>query len=454
MASVSRDKGGTKRLLFTDGDGERRAIRLGKVSVKSAETFRHRVESLLSAKLTGAAIDRETSAWLAELPDTMHKRLVRVGLAETREDDPAAKAKLGELLDRFVESATVKPSTKAAYKQTTDSLREHFGEGTPLSSVTPVGADAWRKALVESGLATATVAKRVKVAKAIFTKAVKWALIPSSPFADVRSGSQSNPDKAYYVASETIQAVLEACPDDEWRAIIALVRFAGLRCPSEVVGLKWGDVNWEKSRLTVRSPKTAGHGEGHAVRFVPIAPELRPILLALFDAADEGSEAVIPRLSDPRLNLRTHFRRIIQRAGDKPWPRLFHNLRASCAMDWCERFPGHAVASWLGHSPLIASKHYLHTRDSHFAAAAGIGEPFAIGGKGGDKRGAESGALAAQNAAQHPSAPNRTDSHDDEKTPCFAGDSQRDARQCEGVRSQSMGPEGLEPSRLFRDCGF
>jgi integrase len=452
MASVSRDKDGTKRILFADGDGERKAIRLGKASVKSAETFRHRVESLLSAKLTGAAIDRETAAWLADLPGTMHKRLVRVGLAESREDDPAVKATLGELLDRFVESASVKPSTRAAYKQTTDSLREHFGGNTPLASITAADADAWRKAIVDSGLATATVAKRVKVARTIFRKAVKWRLIPSSPFTDVRSGSQSNPDRAHYVASETIQAILTACPNDEWRAIIALGRYAGLRCPSEVFGLKWGDVNWEKSRLTVRSPKTAGHGEGHAVRFVPIAPELRPILLALFDQAEPGTEAVIPWLRSATQNLGTHFRRIITRAGVKPWPRLFHNMRASCATDWCERFPAHAVAGWLGHSPMIAARHYLQTRDSHFAAAAGIGEPLSNGGNGDEQSGAESGALVAQNAAQHPSAPNRTDSHDDEKTPCFVRDSQRNANEREGVRSRGMGHTGLEPVTSCVSC--
>jgi integrase len=46
----------------------------------------------------------------------------------------------------------------------------------------------------------------------------------------------------------------------------------GLRCPSEIAALRWGDVNWKRGRLMVRSVKTEGH-EGHAVRVVPIAPE-------------------------------------------------------------------------------------------------------------------------------------------------------------------------------------
>ncbi len=120
--------------------------------------------------------------------------------------------------------------------------------------------------------------------------------------------------------------------------------------------------------MTARSPKTAAH-DGHAVRIVPITPELRPILQALFDQAPEGSEAVVPRLTDPTTNLRTTFMKLITRAGYEPWPRLFHNMRASCATDWAEALPAHVVAKWLGHSPLVAAKHDLQTRDAHFEVA-------------------------------------------------------------------------------------
>jgi len=442
MASVSRDKSGTNRILFTDGDGERKAIRLGKMSVKDAESFRLRIESLLSAQHAGTSMDRKTAEWLAELPGTMHAKLVRAGLAEPREDDPAAKATLGELLDRFERSAAVKPATKAAYRQAIGSLREYFGDHTLLNALTTSHADEWHKSLKDSDLAPATVSKRVRVAKAIFTKAVKWNVIASSPFADLRAGSQCNPDRMHYVAPETIQAILKACPDDEWRAIIAMVRYAGLRCPSELVGMKWGDVNWDKSRLTVRSPKTAG--QGYAVRIVPIAPELRPILLAMFDQADEGAEAVIPRLNNARSNLRTHFQRIIQRSGEQPWPRLFHNLRASCAMDWCERFPAHVVAGWLGHTPLVAARHYLTTRDTHFDMATG--NPLSNGGNGDKKSGAKSGALVAQNAAQHPSALDRADSRDDKNTPVFAGFARTSAGKRDAAQNEQVGWVGFEPT--------
>lgn len=418
MASVSRDENGTKRICFTGADGKRQSVRLGKASVKTAESFRLRVEALLEHWALQRPLDGELSAWVGGLPDRTHDRLARCGLVEPRAS--AAVVTVGELLERFESAASVKASTRAAYKQTTDSLRAVLGSETALGSVTAETADQWRKAIAEPRetvrgtrkLSPATISKRVHVAKAIFSKAVRWGLIPTSPFAGLRAGSQANPERAHYVSHETARAILEACPGREWRAIVALSRYAGLRCPSEIAGLRWGDVNWERGRLTVRSPKTAGH-EGHAVRQVPIDGKLRPILQSLFDAAEVGTERVVPRLSDATANLRTTFTKIIARAGETPWPRLFHNMRASCATDWAERFPPHAVANWLGHSPLVAAQHYLQTRDAHFDLAAGIVSPESAV----RQSGAKCGALTVQNAAQHPSARDRAPSHDHLLTP-------------------------------------
>lgn len=463
MASVSRDANGTKRVLFTDGDGERRSVRLGKVSVKGAESFRLRVEALLSAKELHQSPDAELSAWLRELPERMYARLARVGLVESRAK--AAVVTVANLLERFDASASVKASTRAAYRQTTQSLRTILGEHTPLTTITPALADDWRRAIAEpvtvkdddgnettKRLAPATVAKRVFVARAIFKRAVRWGLTPTNPFAETPAGSQANPGRSHYVPVETIRSILAACPDDEWRAIVALARLAGLRCPSEVTLLRWADVNWDRGRLMVRSPKTERH-EGHAVRAVPIAPELRQILLELFDRAEVGVEAVVPRLRDPRMNLRTQFERIIAKASATPWPRLFQNLRASCETDWVERFPAHVAAAWLGHSPLIAARHYLHTRDAHFDLAAGGtgGRAVPVASETDDeKSGAQSGAPEAQNAAQHPAASGRVERRESSKVPCIVGVSRAGATEREAAANVENGRSETRTRDLMR----
>jgi hypothetical protein len=84
--------------------------------------------------------------------------------------------------------------------------------------------------------------------------------------------------------------------------------------------------------------------------------------------------------------------RIIERAGLKPWPRLFHNMRASRQTELTARFPLHVVCEWIGNSAPIADKHYLQVTDSHYADAAAA---FTTD-QGGAQRGAESSAAGTR----------------------------------------------------------
>lgn len=425
MASVGwEDK--RARIVFRDENTKQQTIRLGECPKSVANTACMAVGHLVVAKRHGSVPHPDAVRWLDGIDDVLYARVAAHGLCQPREH--AAVETLETLLERFDAVSTVKETTRYKMLQVADSLREFFGADTPLDAITLARADQWRKELADSGLARATVSKRVAIAKGIFGKAVRWGMIPASPLRDLVAGSQSNPDRAFYVDAKTIAAVLDACPDDEWRAIIALSRFAGLRCPSELVGLRWGDILWDKGRMTVRSPKTANH-EGHAMRVVPIAPELRPILQSLFDNAEEGAEAVVPRLGDPGINLRTQFHRIIARAGLTAWPRLFHNLRGSCATDWVERFPAHVVAGWLGHSPMIAAQHYLQTRDAHFDLAAGVAE-------------------AAANPATQARPSDSTDAQQKAKNPGNAEVLVPCGAECNPLEILGMPPEGLEHSRF------
>jgi hypothetical protein len=101
---------------------------------------------------------------------------------------------------------------------------------------------------------------------------------------------------------------------------------------------------------------------------VPIFPELRPHLLAAREAAEPDATWVCRATT--AANLRTRLGRIIRRAGLKPWPKLWHNLRASRQTELAEQFPSHVVCQWLGNSPAIAARHYLQTTEEHYERAA------------------------------------------------------------------------------------
>jgi len=104
-------------------------------------------------------------------------------------------------------------------------------------------------------------------------------------------------------------------------------------------------------------------------RFVPMFRELRPYLERVWDEADPGTDHVITRYRDPNANLRTQLIRILGRAGVPPWPKLFHNFRASRASELAADFPAHVAAAWLGYSTLIANKHYWQVTDDDFSKA-------------------------------------------------------------------------------------
>src|SRR6516162_8904810 len=116
MASVVSDPGGRKRILFVASDQSRKAIRLGKCDLKSAEAINRHVEALLAAKIGGQPLRRDTAAWLAEIGVTLRDKLAAVGLVE-----PLQRLTVAEFLTSWLagkRAAGHKPTSLRAWGQT------------------------------------------------------------------------------------------------------------------------------------------------------------------------------------------------------------------------------------------------------------------------------------------------------------------------------------------------
>ncbi len=368
MASISHDKKTGRRLiqLSPTEHPKRPKIRLGKVSKREAESARVHVESLIRAKVTGSPFPAATAAWLAGLPEALRRRLERTELVELQERTECLT--LGEWLERYITSRRdVKESTRSLYEQTRGNLLEFFGRDKRLADFTAGDGEEFRLFLHGKGLAEGTIRRRCGRAKQFFAAAVARELCRRNPFEGVRCGVVANRERFHFVTDAEIEAVLDACSDVEWRAIFALARYGGLRVPSEVLLLCWGDINWEMQRFTVRSPKTAGQGK--ASRSVPLFPQLHRILLEAYEQAEPGEEFVISRYRCSRSNLRTQARRIIRAAGLEPWEKTFQNCRSTRETELVEEFPIQTVTAWLGNSIAVAQRHYLQVREEHYAKA-------------------------------------------------------------------------------------
>ena len=200
--------------------------------------------------------------------------------------------------------------------------------------------------------------------------------------------------------------------------------------------MQWSDTDWARNRVTVHSPKTEHHPGGES-RVIPMFPELRPFLEEVFDQAEPGTGCVITRYRDTNSNLRTQLQRIIQRAGLKPWPKLFQNLRSTRQTELEELFPSHVVCAWIGNSQLVAAKHYLQVTDEHYKRAASAR--------------ARPDVKAVQNPVQQPAELARNASQDDLVTVAQTPVLQGVAAECEYLPRRQVERRRLElPTSAMR----
>jgi len=451
MASLARDGKGW-RVLFTSPDGKRQTLRLGRTDRKGAESIRTHVESLLAAKAAGLPIPQATAVWVAGIGDVLRDKLARAGLIDAR-----PTATLGDAIaDYLKRQMHLKPASRCVTEQALRSLLAFFSPTRRLDSITPGDADDFSRWLQTGGrsrkrmeqspaLRPATVARRLGRVRSFFRDAQRRKWIHENPFAEVRIPAVSDQSRDAYVPTEVVERLIEAAPEIEFKLLLAMARYLGVRVPSEPFSMTWDCVDWEHRLLRVPSPKTAAQGK--AYRMTPIFPPVLPHLEAAFDAAEPGQVFIFHRLRQresvkaaergwwANVNLRQRLMRLITRIGEQPWPRLWHALRASAETDLVARFPIHVVTAWLGNTPRIALKHYLRvTADDNARAAE---EPW--------KSGAKSGAPVAQNPAQQVPAAKSTESLIEPESLVGCGFMRQDAKRKPLLHKDLATPTGFEP---------
>ncbi len=183
------------------------------------------------------------------------------------------------------------------------------------------------------------------------------------------------------------------------------------------------------------SPPKTEHHPGKDCRIIPMFPKLKPFFDEAWELAGEDAEYVVgggylEAAQSPQgwrnCNLRTQFERLIKRAGLKPWPRLFHAMRASRETELAKSFPIHVVTAWIGNTPKIAMKNYLEVTDADFEEAIG------------KERDAENDAKVTQFTTQHTSAETRPDSQPMKKALEDQGLMQNCASSGESQRTQKV----------------
>lgn len=335
-------------------------------TLQSADECKLHIEHLIDCLAKERPPVAATLAWVETLSETQRKKLASAKLIELPES--VLPITLGQFIESYFATVDSKQSTKTFYGHTRKRLVEYFAPATPISSITPTQAREFRAWLTTSNkrdkkdkkpLSEATLRRRIGLCKQILQQAQEDGLIDRNPFRNLVSSNKANKERQRYIELEEFNKVLAKAQTPHWRSILVLARVAALRCPSELVGLRWSEVDFKRKVFVVHSPKTEHHA-GHEQRLVPIFPAVETELRALFQTAE--GDKLFPSITGDT-NLRTHVLRILKRAGVEPWPKLMQNLRASAATDMARKLPAHVATAICGHTVEVALSSYWQVTD-------------------------------------------------------------------------------------------
>jgi integrase len=374
MATLQKrkDSGGWE-LQYRDEHHRKQTISLSgrKYKERIVLQLKDAVEVLVDKRINNdPRQDPTVKAWVENAPPEIQRKLTRLGLY-----DLPLRRTGQEVWNTFLDKYEIKTeSTRRTFRNAKEHFFMFFKANELIGTLTKDRMEEWKAFLLAKGYATATVAGTIRKTKTVFNWAKKQKWLTESPLTGFAEGSSRNPAKDRVVTMEEYQQLLEACPDQEWRVIIALARIGGLR-PCEMMVLRWSDigVGKDKNRFHVYSPKLNPH-EHLRDREVPLFPLLLAELDTLRSIPDnEGQEYVINRYSNREvINVVHPFTKIAERAGIGRIARPFDNMRASRATEVHREYGAIAESVWLGHSKKIASECYLMVTDEDYDAAAGV----------------------------------------------------------------------------------
>lgn len=287
-------------------------------------------------------------------------------MARRTKTDSAKPRTVGSLITEFLSRQTgLSDATIDKHDQALMLLKDSFGRRS-IATLTVADAKSLVSSIRNSGLASTTAAKRLQTIKAFGQWLVDAEYLEVNPFAPITPGRGKTFDASKeFISLAVFNKVLETVRNPEWRTLLALARYGGLRIPSEIHRLMWIDVKWSTRELAIQKAKTEPRV---CPLFAPMERELRALKESL-DAEGIETPFVFGRWHslDRKSNLRAQLDRIIKRAGCDPWPRSFHNLRASRCTEliYEKGFTHKEVAKYMGNSPAVIMEHYEIERQEH-----------------------------------------------------------------------------------------
>jgi integrase len=234
----------------------------------------------------------------------------------------------------------------------------------------------WRRSHRPDGSSAETSARTVgkdrAVLSAIFSYAQELELRDGNPVQKVRAPKHDAREPVILNGGQ-YERLLAECEDPMLRMYVLALGETGGRCDSEVLWLRWQDIDLEEGYLKIESSKTKGRRtKSGKSRWVPITPRLRQALrehALQFRAAEYRGEASPWVFHHTRTrrhatagqrigNLRQGFKAAVRHAK-LPEELHQHDLRHRRVVEWLsEGKPIHIVRDAMGHSTVKVTEGY------------------------------------------------------------------------------------------------
>ena len=299
---------------------------------------------------------------------------------------------------------------------------------TPVAELTTAHVEALAAAMLETGLAPKTVRNVLTFLHSVFEHALDRGFVRENPVRRAalpgrRRPGDANPD-LQFLTIEELEAVIRAIPDEVvtrppaptrrgragpappppsdvlgpvLRVLVLAAASTGLR-QSELLGLRWRDVDWTAQRIRVRNAYVRGEhsGEGKSDlstrRSVPMADRLAGELdrwsRRTMYGTDDDLVFAHPQSGRPldRSKVSKRFKDACRGAGVRPI--RFHDLRHTFGTRLAATGqPIRAIQEFLGHADVKTTQIYMHYAPSERELAM-VNEAFptrATGNKTGNK---------------------------------------------------------------------
>lgn len=302
---------------------------------------------------------RKTNAQtLSQARSARAAELLRVEHAKVLGFTPPGKETVSELAPRYLAHQKAGVS-HTAYIREKGILEDHLQPAFPGAVASIRRGDIQRYITKRSGVVSAySVQKELNCLKHLLRMAMEWEIIPVNPAQGIKP-PRVPAGRIRYLQPGELKAVTEACP--EWlQPIVVLAACTGMR-RSEILGLRWLDIDFGNSRVLLPQTK---NGEGRIVYLNKMA------VAALESVLPEGTPQPTARPFGEftGAHVSMTFSRICARLGIHDF--RFHDLRHTAA-SWL-RMQGadiHTVALLLGHKDLRMAARYQHLSPTFLSEA-------------------------------------------------------------------------------------